>query len=75
MQAREECVKWIASLVDRRDPDAVTKAEGEAATYLSHFRDAKAFTEEHGQLLNELRASLPATALADEVIKAIDQTE
>jgi hypothetical protein len=67
----DACVGRIVELVEALDPSAVRLSIAEADAYLASFDDLTGTAARRAELVRELPASLPNTALADKVIEAI----
>jgi hypothetical protein len=71
--ALDDCIRWIVSLVETGNPNAVKLSVAEADAYLASFDDVRGTKTRRDELVDALRTALPRDALADQIIEAIDQ--
>jgi hypothetical protein len=71
--ALDDCIRWIVSLVERGDPNAVRLSVAEADAYLASFEDVRGAKTRRDELVAALRIVLPRTPQADQILEAIDE--
>jgi hypothetical protein len=71
--ALDDCIQWIASLVETGDANAVRLSVAEADAYLASFDDVRGTKTRRDELIAALRRELPRTPQADQVPEAIDK--
>jgi len=71
--ALDDCIQWIMSLVETRDPNAVRLSVAEADAYLASFDDVRGTKPRRDELVAALRMELPRTPQADQILEAIDK--